>query len=90
MKRYFIIFKGRVQGVGFRYFVYKEANKRNLKGFVRNLANGYVEAEIQGNQEDFNRLLGKILEDKGYIKVEDYSIKEISLKENETKFNISY
>ena len=35
-----IIFKGRVQGVGFRYFCYTEANKMNLTGYVRNLYDG--------------------------------------------------
>lgn len=88
MKRYFIIFMGRVQGVGFRYFVYENANKLNLKGFVRNLLNGNVEAEIQGNPDDFHKLLQKILKNDRFINVEDYSIKEIDLKDNETKFNI--
>lgn len=90
MKRYFIIFRGRVQGVGFRYFVYKEANRLDLKGYVKNLANGHVEAEIEGKEEDIDRLLAKILENKGYIKVEDYSLKKVKLKENESKFSIRY
>lgn len=88
MKRYFIIFKGRVQGVGFRYFVYEEANKLNLKGFVRNLSNGNVEAEIEGNPSDFQMLLHRILQNNHFINVEDYSIKEIDLKESENKFSI--
>ena len=44
-----IIFKGRVQGVGFRYFCYTEANKMNLTGYVRNLYDGNVEMEVQGD-----------------------------------------
>ncbi len=45
-----IIVKGLVQGVGFRWFVEREANKLNLKGFVRNLPNGDVETEVEGEK----------------------------------------
>ena len=35
--------RGRVQGVGYRYFVLQEAERRNVTGFTRNLADGSVE-----------------------------------------------
>ncbi len=42
-----ITLKGRVQQVGFRYFVYRLAAELNVMGFVKNLPNGnvYIEAE---------------------------------------------
>jgi len=43
------IISGRVQGVGFRYFVQKTAYRLNLKGWVRNRKDGTVEVEAQGN-----------------------------------------
>lgn len=43
-----ITITGRVQGVGFRAFVEQEARKRDLRGSVKNEANGTVHAEFIG------------------------------------------
>lgn len=53
---------GRVQGVGFRYFVQREALRLGLKGLVRNLATGQVEVVAQGSPETLNELLEKLYE----------------------------
>jgi len=42
------IVQGRVQGVGFRWFVWREAERLGLGGFVRNLRDGTVEVVSQG------------------------------------------
>lgn len=42
---------GRVQGVGFRYWVLQEANKLDLRGWVRNTHHGEVEVEAEGNED---------------------------------------
>ena len=41
---------GLVQGVGYRYFVYRKAKEHNLKGYVRNLYHHDVEVVVQGNK----------------------------------------
>ncbi len=48
-KHYNICVKGRVQGVGYRYFILHAANKNSIKGFVRNKtdASVYIEAEAK-------------------------------------------
>lgn len=43
-----VIFRGRVQGVGFRYTARRIAAQHNLTGFVRNCPDGSVEALFQG------------------------------------------
>ena len=46
----YIIVKGLVQGVGFRWFVEREAKGLGLSGYVKNLYNGDVEVEVEGDK----------------------------------------
>ncbi len=48
---------GRVQGVGFRYFVLEAALPLNLTGWVRNTAEGQVEVVAEGDRKALERLL---------------------------------
>jgi acylphosphatase len=47
---------GRVQGVGFRYFVRGRANELGLTGWVRNLYDGRVEVVAEGEQATLQQL----------------------------------
>ena len=48
--------KGRVQGVGFRWFVHREAAELGLRGWVRNTDDGHVEVVASGVPEDLAEL----------------------------------
>ena len=48
---------GRVQGVNFRYYVYKRSTDLGLRGYVRNLHDGRVEILAQGVQEGVQKLV---------------------------------
>lgn len=50
--------RGRVQGVGFRYFVEHSANGLGLTGWVRNLDDGDVEVYAAGNTDQLSELAG--------------------------------
>lgn len=52
-----IIVTGLVQGVGFRWFVEREARKLGLTGYVRNLYTGEVEVVVEGNREMIEELI---------------------------------
>jgi acylphosphatase len=51
--RRFLI-SGLVQGVGYRYFAQRSAAKHQVKGYVRNLPDGTVEALVQGAERSVN------------------------------------
>lgn len=51
MKAFSIRIKGKVQGVGFRYFVYRTAKHLGVCGIVRNCSNGDVFVEAEANDE---------------------------------------
>jgi len=55
MVLHFLI-KGRVQGVGFRWFVHREASELDLKGWVRNTEDGHVEVVAAGDPEGLAEL----------------------------------
>lgn len=57
MKQAHIFIEGFVQGIGFRQFVKKEAVKRNIYGWVRNLPDGRVEALLAGDQKFVEQLI---------------------------------
>jgi acylphosphatase len=48
--------EGRVQGVGFRWWVVREATRLALDGWVRNRADGSVEALAMGEESDLRKL----------------------------------
>ena len=55
-----IVVSGLVQGVGFRYFVMREAQKLGLKGFVKNLYSGEVLTVAEGEKAIVEELVKKI------------------------------
>ena len=52
--------EGRVQGVGFRWFVHREAAQLGLRGFVRNTENGTVELAAEGPATAMTPLRGAL------------------------------
>lgn len=52
IKRLNLKITGIVQGVGYRYYAQKEAQKRGFTGYVRNTADGGVEVIAEGNEGD--------------------------------------
>jgi acylphosphatase len=55
MVRHYLV-KGRVQGVGFRWYVHREAGALGLRGWVRNTEDGHVEVVASGEPEELASL----------------------------------
>lgn len=77
-----------MQGVGFRWFVYENANKFNLSGFVKNLSDGSVEFELQGDSIVVGQVISIIKKGRGFIDVQKIEIKALPVKRDK-KFYIS-
>ncbi len=52
--------RGRVQGVGFRYFAQREATALDLVGYARNLDDGRVEVYAAGPEARLDELAGRL------------------------------
>ena len=60
MVRFYLRFKGRVQGVGFRFFAAMNAERCHLTGWVKNMSDGSVTAEVQGTRVEIEKFLNLI------------------------------
>ena len=67
---------GRVQGVGFRFFVSDHARAEGVHGFVRNLDDGQVEALIEGDEEAVVRVERALRRGPPGARVESVSVEE--------------
>ena len=84
-----ITFYGRVQGVGFRYKLRYLADKYSVTGWERNEYDGSVTTELQGLEEDIDKILQALYNDR-YIEIDDFRRRKISLDEEERRFGIRY
>lgn len=67
--RLHVIIRGRVQGVGFRYSAYRQAEALGLNGWVRNRADGSVEALFEGSKSRLDEMLAWCREGSRYALV---------------------
>jgi acylphosphatase len=73
--RRFVV-RGRVQGVGFRWFVEREAHMLGIAGWVRNNADGSVEVLAQGNREQLSGLHLRLRQGPRAARVDDVEVIE--------------
>jgi len=57
LKKIHIVITGKVQGVGFRYWLYQKSNERNIYGWVKNKISGEVEAVLIGDCKNVDEIL---------------------------------
>lgn len=67
---------GTVQGVFFRGFIKKNAERFNVKGFVRNLEDGRVEAFFEGQTDDVNKMVEIAKEGPKHSQIRNTEVKQ--------------
>lgn len=71
---------GRVQGVGYRWFVRQLAEELGLAGWVRNRQDGTVEAEAEGSAAALNELVTRMRTDNPAARVDEIVTRPIPVK----------
>jgi len=69
--------EGRVQGVGFRYFTTRTARRLALSGWVRNCADGSVEAQACGDPEILKQFEEELQRGPSFSKVTKLSVQDL-------------
>lgn len=88
MRRVIIHVFGQVQMVGFRYATLRKAEELDLKGYVKNLRDGSVEIEAEGQGEKINQLLEWCHSGPPYAKVKKVICGEKPLEDLKDDFKI--
>ncbi len=89
-KRAEIIANGLVQGVGFRYFIIKNAESLGLKGYARNLFSGEVLTVVEGSRAKIEELFKRIKVGPSHASVRNCKIDWGESKNEFTHFEIRY
>jgi acylphosphatase len=80
---------GRVQGVGYRYFAQDIAAREGLNGRVRNLPDGRVEVEAEGDEETLARFEAALWRGPSHARVEDVEVESTTPTGRLTGFHIA-
>jgi acylphosphatase len=83
-----IIVSGRVQGVGYRYYIARIADDLELTGYAKNLFNGDVEIIAEGRKEFLDILAKKAALGPGGAKVNSCKVEWLDFKKKYDKFEI--
>lgn len=90
MKRVRIIVEGKVQGVFFRQSTKEIAYSLGLSGYVRNLENGNVEVEAEGEDANIEKLIEWIKKGPPLAKVTKLNIEYLPVTGDKLDFKILY
>jgi len=81
---------GIVQGVGYRWFALNEAKKLGIVGYTRNLLDGTVEIDAQGDPDNMDKYLKKLHIGPGMGQVTKIDIEHIDSKSDYSDFGVRF
>lgn len=80
LRAFRIFAKGKVQGVGFRYWTRSLAKSLNINGWVTNRADYSVEIFAEGNTENLEEFIYALKNEHPHARVENLTLEEVNLK----------
>jgi acylphosphatase len=90
MMRLHVIVRGVVQGVGFRFFTRDLAHRYRLGGFVRNMPDGTVEVEVQGEEGALSAFIEDLEIGPRSSHVKGIESREIPIDDAQENFEITF
>lgn len=87
LARRFLV-RGRVQGVGFRWFVEREAHTLGIAGWVRNNHDGSVEVLAQGTRDQLSGLHSRLREGPRAARVDNVEVSDVAPVTGMSSFRI--
>ena len=88
MKKIHIVITGKVQGVGFRYWLYQIANEKNVYGWVKNKNTNEVEALLLGKDKNVDELIKLVRKGPSSARVENLRIQNYQKEYLRKSFDI--
>ena len=85
-----IILTGRVQGVGFRYFVVTNAERLNIYGSVQNIENSKIEIFAYGSDNNMNQFIRLIKKGPSFSQIDNAKLEKVDFNNKITNFSILY
>jgi len=85
-----LIISGLVQGVGFRYFAYRNATALGLTGYVKNLYSGEVEIVVQGEEGAVQAFISEVRIGPRSAHVKGVKITPVTFDPSLTSFEVRY
>jgi acylphosphatase len=85
-----IVVNGLVQGVGYRYFVVREAKQLGLKGFTQNLYTGEVLTVVEGERSIVEELIKKLKVGPMHASVKSCKVNWLEQKNEFTDFEVRF
>jgi acylphosphatase len=85
-----VLYEGRVQGVGFRYSVKSITTGYDVVGWVKNLIDGRVQLEVQGEESEVDEFLEAILDSHLRRHINRFVVHEIPVKSGIKGFEIRH
>lgn len=90
IKTFRIVLSGRVQGVGYRYFIEEKAIRHQITGYVRNTAENNVEIICQGIEENLEKFIAVAKRGPAFANVTGFFMDEIKNPPAYSSFGIEY
>lgn len=85
-----LIARGRVQGVGFRFFVREQAARYGVNGWVKNCVDGSVEILAEGDRETLLEFMEIVREGPRFGRVFDLDLEWVAPSHDYTSFSIEF